>query len=829
MIMEHQSNAQLELAYNFLQYTNQNVFLTGKAGTGKTTFLHDLKQKSPKRMVVVAPTGVAAINAGGVTIHSFFQMPFGPHIPQDTSLQQQTGFSSGGRNGGEVRRFSREKINILRSLDLLVIDEISMVRADLLDGIDEVLRQYKNRYRPFGGVQLLMIGDLQQLAPVVKDDDWSILKNYYDTCFFFSSQALRKSKFIGIELKQIFRQSDQNFIDLLNKVRQNQMDSETLLELNKRYIPDFKPEEKEGYITLTTHNWQSQQINELKLGQLKNELHRFMAEIQGEFPEYSYPTEPELHLKVGSQVMFVKNDLSGEKLYYNGKIGKIQNIAGEKIEVFCPGDIDFIQVERVEWQNSKYTLNETSQEIEEEVIGTFTQYPLKLAWAITIHKSQGLTFEKAIIDARDSFAHGQVYVALSRCKTLEGMVLRTRIADYSVKNDTTVIHFSNDVERNQPGTVELEQSRKDYVQQLLNELFDFKPLLRHIHYLLKIWEEHSAQLLGNLNSRLKVVISPLQSEMIEIANKFEDQLKHLIAAASNAEESGKLQERIRKASEYFYNKMEKLVEQPFSEVTFESDNKVIRKSLNEAADKLTKEIQTKKICLDLCKKGFSIKAYLETKSKASIEVSEAVGRKQPTGSTHSFSKYPDFYTKIKKWRQEKADLLDVEIRRILPQKTLLSIVDSLPATKFELKALKGMGGTRMKEFGKEILELVIEYRRMKGLELPVNAEEELKKAGIDSKQTSYELFQSGKSIPDIASERRMAVSTIEGHLAHFVGIGELGLDRLMESKTSNAIIDYVEKNQTKQLNEIFYALSNKYHYSDIRYVLKYLEAKRQRV
>lgn len=824
--MEYQSNPQLELAFNFLQYTNQNIFLTGKAGTGKTTFLRNLKLSSPKRMVVVAPTGVAAINAGGVTIHSFFQMPFGPHIPQDID---QRDFSTGVRNGGEVRRFSRDKINIIRSLDLLVIDEISMVRADLLDGIDEVLRRYKNRYKPFGGVQLLMIGDLQQLAPVVKEEDWNILKNYYDTCFFFSSRALGKSKFVGIELKHIFRQSDPRFIDLLNKVRLNQMDTETIVELNKRYLPGFSPEEKDGYITLTTHNYQSQQINELKLGQLKTTLYRFDAEIRGEFPEYSYPTDAELQLKVGSQVMFVKNDLSGDKLYYNGKIGKILNIIEDKIEVFCPGDFDPIHVERVEWQNSKYALNEITQEIEEEVIGTFTQYPLKLAWAITIHKSQGLTFERAIIDARDSFAHGQVYVALSRCKTLEGMVLRTRIADYSVKNDTTVVHFSDDVERNQPGPAELEQSRKDYAQQLLNDLFDFRPLFRQIQYLLKLWNEHSTQMLGNLNSILKGMILPLQTELIDISSKFEVQVKQLIAAQSNPEENELLQERVKKASDYFLSRLVQSIAQPISTLTFETDNKVTRKSFTEAVDKFKKELVTKKVCLELCKNGFSIKTYLETKSKAAIEAPEIAKGKQSAGSFNSISKYPEFYAHLKKWRQEKSDLLDVEIGRILPQKTLLGIVETLPATKIELKSVKGMGGTRMQEFGKEIMQMVMDYRRQKGFELPVNAEEEVKNAGMDSKQTSYELFISGRSVSEIASERRMAVSTIEGHLAHFVGTGVLELDRLVEPPIIKAIVEYVEVQQPKQMNEIFYALGNKYSYSDIRYVLKYLEANRQQV
>jgi GTPase SAR1 family protein len=822
--MQYQSNPQLELAFNFLQYTNQNIFLTGKAGTGKTTFLRNLKKQSPKRMVVVAPTGVAAINAGGVTIHSFFQMSFGPQIPVAPDQQRQVAVPADGNVAAGIKRFSREKINIMRSLDLLVIDEISMVRADILDGIDEVLRRYKNRYKPFGGVQLLMIGDLQQLAPVIKDDEWQILKPYYDTCFFFSSHALKRSKFIGIELTHIFRQSDQRFIDLLNKVRENRMDTATLQELNQRYIPGFNPDEKEGYITLTTHNYQSQQINDSKLAKLSTKSHRFKAVVQGEFPEYSYPTDLDLELKVGAQVMFVKNDISAEKRFYNGKIGKIISIGDDEIEVRCPGDSESIEVEKAEWQNAKYSLNETTQEIDEEVIGTFTQFPLKLAWAITIHKSQGLTFEKAIIDARASFAHGQVYVALSRCKTLEGLVLSSPIADFSVKNDTTVIQFSDDVERNQPGLAELEKSRKEYVQQLLAELFDFKPMQRQIHYLQKLWEEHSVQLLGTLKTQLQSITQPLQTELIEVGGKFENQIRQLIAIAPNAEENEQLQERVKKASDYFSGKLLNMVEEPFSAATFDTDNKAIRKSFNEAADKLRKEIHTKKVCLDLCKNGFDIKTYLETKSKAAIEIPETGQKSHSSGSSSSFTMYPEFYTRLKKWRDEKAHVLNVEIRRVLPQKTLHEIVQTLPASRAELKAVKGMGGTRMQQFGKEILELVFAFRRQKGMDLPVEAEKEVKQAGLSSQETSFELFKSGKTIPEVAVQRGMAVSTIEGHLAQFIGTGELQLNQVVDPKKSKAILNYIEKHKTRGMNEIRAGLGNDYSYSEIRFVIKHLDA-----
>src|SRR4030042_2353673 len=401
--MEPDNNPDLHLAFDFVQCTNRNIFLTGKAGTGKTPFLHNLKRSAPKRMIVVAPTGVAAINAGGVTIHSFFQLPFHPHVPVH---YLKPGYlpESPEQQGSQVYKLSREKINIMKSLDLLVIDEISMVRADLLDAVDGILRRYKDHDQPFGGVQLLMIGDLQQLAPVVREDDREILDRYYDTTFFFGSLALRQTNYVTIELKQIYRQNDPEFIKLLNKIRDNQVDSDTLNQLNKQYDPHFIPDSDSGYITLTTHNAQAQLINNSKLDKLPGKAKVFKAIISDDFPEYSYPTAYELHLKAGAQVMFVKNDISKEKLYFNGKIGRIERFEDEAILVQCPGEALPIMVEKAEWQNMKYSLDEETKEIQETVIGTFTQFPLKLAWAITIHKSQGLTFEKAVIDARAAFA-----------------------------------------------------------------------------------------------------------------------------------------------------------------------------------------------------------------------------------------------------------------------------------------------------------------------------------------------------------------------------------------------------------------------------------------
>jgi len=823
--MSIEGNPQLHLAFDFVRSTNQHIFLTGKAGTGKTTFLHGLKRVSPKRMVVVAPTGVAAINAGGVTIHSFFQLSFGPQIPRGNSSVTEN--SSGQQAMAPFKRFSQEKINIIRSLDLLVIDEISMVRADLLDGIDAVLRRFRDRQKPFGGVQLLMIGDLQQLAPIVQDDEWELLKDYYDTCYFFSSRALHQSSFISIELKHIYRQSDEKFIRLLNQIRENNTNPSTLEELNKRFIPGFKPREEEGYITLTTHNYQAQKINQSRLNELKAKASVFKAKAEGEFPEYMFPTDPELVLKAGAQVMFVKNDNSPDKHYYNGKIGTVSRIMKDIIEIRCKGENTAISVERAEWQNAKYALNEVTREIEERIAGRFVQFPLKLAWAITIHKSQGLTFEKAIINARQSFAHGQVYVALSRCKTLDGLVLSTPIETQSIKNDTTVISFTDQVEHNQPGTKELEESKKSYQLQVLLDLFDFKPVLWQIRYLLKLCNEHGALLLGNLNHQLQSVLQPVQTELIHVADKFERQIRQLSLKSTDLEKNDLLQERVRKACHYFLEKLDTVLIQPMGAAGFETDNKAIRKSFQSGFERLYREIDIRKSSLECCKEGFVLQSCLEARAKAAIDP----GSTAPGSSTRSatLSRYPDFFRKMNDWRIKKARQKGVEISRIVSQKTLLNIVDQLPATRLELKEIKGMGGKKLQQFGKDILEMVIAYRREKGMELPLHAEKEPARAMLDSKHLSFSLFQSGKSIAEIAREREMAISTIEGHLGSFVCSGELPLDKVMDPARSEVIINYFETHHILSLGAAKADLGDAYSYSDIRLIRQYLETRKEKI
>lgn len=819
--MKSDINQELKLAYEFVQFTGQNIFLTGKAGTGKTTFLHNLRRESPKRMVVVAPTGVAAINAGGVTIHSFFQVSFGPQIPVSG------GDETGGRaeKAAQARRMNREKIAIIRSLDLLVIDEISMVRADLLDAIDEVLRRYKKRHLPFGGVQVLMIGDLQQLAPVVKDEDWEILKKYYDTPFFFSSQALKKSDFVTIELKHIYRQDNEHFIALLNKLRSNQADKETIDALNRRYIRGFEADE--GYITLTTHNYQAKNINETKLEKLKGKPKKFKADVEGDFPEYSYPTEFELVLKTGAQVMFIKNDLSPDKAFFNGKIGKVVSFEENYIMVQCPGENFPIEVGKAEWENMKYSINESSQEIEEQVVGKFVQYPLKLAWAITIHKSQGLTFDKAIIDARMSFAHGQVYVALSRCRSLEGLVLSTPLMTSSVISDGTVVDFTRKTEENPAGEPELNRAKVNFQQDLFFELFDFAFMIRRLRIVEKIWSENSSFLIGNLNEIVGEIVKSIEDEMVPVSGKFVLQIKQLTQQQPDTDSNAALQARLKKAAAWYLEKMEALIANAFKEASFETDNKTIRKSVNEALGKVFEIYAEKKAGMTQILSGFSIVEFLSAKSKSALDpVNLLKPLSERMVKTSATQQHPALYAKLVAWRTAAAAKNKIDSYQILSQKAVQQIVNELPSNKTALKNIGGIGKVKLKKYGDEIVEIVRNYLIDNGMELQIIPDEEAAaKPKINTKEITYNLYREGKSIQKIAVERGLAVTTIESHLAFYVENGQLELDGLVSPEKRQLIARYFMNNKPLTLTDAREALDNKVSFGELRFVKAYMENK----
>ncbi len=821
------TNKELDLAFDFVQYTNQNIFLTGKAGTGKTTFLKSLKSRIMKRMVVVAPTGVAAINAGGVTIHSFFQLPFGPIITEKVAGHKID-------NPNFKKKFNKRKINIIRTIDLLIIDEISMVRADMLDAIDEVLRKYKNRFLPFGGVQLLMIGDLQQLAPVVKDDEWNMLRPYYNSMYFFNSKAIQESLMVTIELKHIYRQKDDVFVKVLNEVRNDKLTQESYDILHQRYIPDFKPKEEEGYITLTTHNNSANNTNKEHLDRIKKKSKFFKAKVDGTFSEHSYPTDYDLELKLGSQVMYVKNDSSPEKRYFNGKIGKIVSFDDDNIVVRCPDDSEDIYTGKELWENIKYTIDKETKEIKEEVIGSFYQYPLRLAWAITIHKSQGLTFERAIIDANAAFSHGQTYVALSRCKTLEGLVLSSKISKSAIICDREVSIFNKQVEENQPDEQQLEAAKYQYQFDLIKDLFNYRQLDFWINRLERNIEEHIKSFSGNIKETSILIRKEALPKIKGIADSFINQLSRMLAENADIENNKDVQERIKKAAEYFHKFHNENIISQLKNSSFETDNKATKTAINDALDNILKILEIKQNTLDICKNGFRITKYLEVKAKSTIEEEKKKIKKDKTPFRDIDTKYPELYSMLKFWRRETADELDVELYQVAPNKLLQAITNNLPVTKNQLMALSGMGKARFSKFGKEIIEMVEEYIEDNGLEVNTDDPESKivkrqkkikipKERKIPSHEKSYKLYLEGKEITEIAKELGLVNSTIESHLSRYVASGDLDIDEFVEQEAIDKITDYYKKHTETTMGEVKHALGEAISYSDIKFVLKYLE------
>lgn len=609
-----EGNKELKTAWEFVEKTGKSVFLTGKAGTGKTTFLKRVVEESRKRVVVVAPTGIAAINAGGVTIHSFFQLPLHPFIP---GAKLESKFA-----------FSKEKRSIIKTMDILIIDEISMVRCDLLEAIDSVLRRFRNKYKPFGGVQLLMIGDLQQLSPVITDEEFQLLSPYYSSPYFFGSRALAAVDYVTIELKEVYRQQDQRFIDILNSVRSGRPSAEVIRILNSRCDPDFVPGDDEGYIRLTTHNQIADNYNLQQLNMIDEPMHSFDAEVSGNFPEYAYPTEARLELKVGAQVMFVKNDPYSEKRYYNGKIGLVTDFFEEYILVQCPGDDEKIAVEPLEWENSRYVINEQTQEMETEVQGVFRQYPLRLAWAITIHKSQGLTFDKAIIDAASSFASGQVYVALSRCRTLEGMVLATPLHSGAVITDLKVEDYIEGQEAAAARSLSrLESIKDEYYKELLGELFDFKELASLQKRMLGVCKDFPSGTVVGLAQKHNDILNILNEKVVPVGAKWQ-----LIIAQKPIDEisSPEFCTRIKNGCGYFLEHIDVAYADYLDKTRdIKADNKELVKRYGNAWNDLDFELKVIRLLLkSMSVIPFSTDAFLRERQVAVYEAAGIVPKAQ---------------------------------------------------------------------------------------------------------------------------------------------------------------------------------------------------------
>jgi len=725
-----------DLATRFVHFTNEHLFITGKAGTGKTTFLRSIKEHCTKKIAIVAPTGVAAINAGGVTIHSFFQLPPGGYIPDSDQFgETESGKFISHRGLLKNIRFSAAKREILQELELLIIDEVSMLRSDMLDAMNIILQSIRgNKKEPFGGVQVLYIGDLYQLPPVVGNDEWSVLQAYYKSPFFFDAIVLQHAPPIYLELTKIYRQSDAGFIDVLNSIRNNEITEEDINYLNRRYDPYFIPDENDSVVVLTTHNYKAEKMNLGALNQLQTQDFIFKGEIKDEFNEKVLPVDMDLRLKKGAQVMFIRNDKGDDRKYYNGKIGAIQDIGEDYIRVMCNGDDDPIDLKKETWDNIKYVYNPDKDALEEEILGSYSQYPLRLAWAITIHKSQGLTFEKAVIDAVDSFSPGQVYVALSRLTGLDGLILSSPIHEKAIQTDERILKYKDHIIQLDSLEGLLANKQVVFIQQSVIRSFQWDKLIRKLDEFVtqkKLLLIEDSEDVSSRISHIKNSTYQLKS----VGDKFVGQLQRLFATKEEGD-FAEINDRLLAASNYFKVEIRKVLDGIDETVEILSNKK-----------KVKKKIQDLRIV-----KTFFI------------------------------------------------NHLDYILRS---QKIVQSIIDETDM----LMALK----PDKKEPEPSIIEVKEQIKKEK---------QEKKEKGVTQKN-SFDLYKSGKTIEEIAIERGMAITTIEGHLSSFVTTGDIDVRKFISDKKLQEILKVIVEIGGEQLSAVKQLLGEEYSYGEIRMAMAY--------
>ena len=741
-----------ELAAKFVNYTSKHIFLTGKAGTGKTTFLRNLIELTHKKAVIAAPTGIAAINAAGVTIHSLFQLPFGTYLPKAPAAEGDHYNQQYNTPKSIVRHLNMtaSKRKVLTDMELLIIDEVSMLRADLLDAIDMVLRYIRrNNAASFGGVQVLFIGDLHQLPPVVKSTEWNLLGQFYNSAYFFDALALQNNPPIYIELEKIYRQADEVFINLLNNLRNNQVTAQDVALLDKYYKADFKPSINDKYITLTTHNNKADALNKQSLEELKAPSFLYVAKIEDDFSEYAYPAEHILELKVGAQVMFIKNDPTGEQRFFNGKIAVVTSLRTDTIEVETEGTREKIVLEKYTWKNIKYTTDKVTGEIEEELVGTFTQYPLKLAWAITVHKSQGLTFDRAIIDIGSAFAPGQIYVALSRLRSLDGLILTSQISGSGIRQDQNVSFFSKTKESQENLVTQIRTESDVFLRSYLLQCFDLAPLDNYVY-------EHVHSYTKDINKSAKQKhvkwAGQLLKDLTEVkanASKFLAQIQRMYEVKTEKGMTALLERTI--AAENYFNPL--LV--GFSKRIFER--------------------------MELVKLDKQVTAYL-----TELLEMEAL-----------------FYDQFKKIRKATA--------------LLNATINGAEFTKKDVNALLSQAerAAVMEKVFAVPGKLDFTAKKTKSTKTKTAVKKE-KAPKVDTKEVSLELHKEGKTIAEIARDRKMVVGTIEGHLAHYVAKQEIAAKDIIGSKKLDKILKTIRELKTMQMNPIREHLGRDYSFGEIK-------------
>lgn len=821
-------NPQFEHVLNFVNQTNQSIFLTGKAGTGKTTLLKYIKENTVKQIAVVAPTGVAAINAGGSTIHSFFQFAFAPFLPV-LNLEGNADHSK----IPVTFKYNSIRLSILRKLELLIIDEISMVRADLLDQIDFVLRSTRKKtHLPFGGVQVMFIGDMHQLPPVVNHEEWKLLSHIYQSPYFFDSLVVKNNPPVYIELEKIYRQNEQTFIDILNKVRNNNLSFPDLEMLNSHYRNALTNEFIQSHITLTTHNQKADEINQKLLNALPDKAYSFKSKVEGLFNEKNYPADELLTLKKGTRVMFLKNN--AEKNYYNGKIGIVTYLSDAVIKVKCEEDHSEIEVGKEAWTNVSYQLNKQTKVIEEDILGTFSQYPLRLAWAITIHKSQGLTFEKVIIDAANSFSAGQVYVALSRCRSLAGLTLSSKINAETLYNDKKILQFSSSNKQDQSVIDSIfNSSKNDYIKTILVSLFDLTDIIYSRKDLAGIFQLYKTRINASASEWTEKLFFKLDA-LNEVSIKFKNQLSNLIAASTNVEYDENITKRLGQASVYFQTELEQ-INSLLKNIPFTTESKEAAEELNAELQSLFEQTFSKIALFKASAYGFNLHEFLKAKLKIvypSVRINVYENAKNAKISNDI--DHPALYKKLLLLRDDICNEEHKPIYMVANNKALKELTEFLPTTTNELMQISGFGEARVEAFGEQFLSIIQDYLFENDIESNMTAkspkkEKKAKKEKetgsekekkVSSKEQTFKLFKEGLSLEEISIMRGFAKTTLEGHLAPYISTGEINIDLLVSREKQKTILQALEKfDKATGLNPIKSSLPDDISFSDIRYVL----------